>query len=631
MNADLLAGLVAWVDGPASAVDRLWLAIARKHGVHLRRDTGLSYESFLREAFETAGRRGFLQALVRDLLSNDLLAEDPPKSITSEDLARLVGPVYQPQAAVHPTQRAKSAAPFAIGMTQAFDYMCRIDIDGRHRGTGLYVAPGLVVTAAHVLKKLFRRKRKSDGFQLTPDGSLIAEAGTVQRITVTFGDIDLPNGPSMQRQAGTPVELHEDWLFWGSPPAACEWPVRLGDVDDIRGIVHPEGPWDLAVIRLAFPLRMWRFPALNRQPPEPEFTVNVLHHMAGTQTNGLPLMRSEGVLNGRLGDPALRYLHNATTGQGSSGGAIFDEDWRVVAIHQGTGTLPQSSGGAARVTGTDTARRNRAVPVRHWCEAAARLGPAPDSFPVMRMLNTATGEGPVIGRRETQRRLWRAMYPRATAADRLLIVRGRPGMGRRFTTRLVEEYVSGDGAIVMTLDLANALQDDARGFAQRLAAAASVPPPEIRTDRFNTDTRLIRDQILPAMGATWQADARNRPRWIILEGFAGAPIDVPASVRTLVENLIVQQLPQQPNLRIVAVGWLETAPRGFEYSIEDLAPPTAQDIVDWLFPAGTPQPDGLFNTVAAELRAEAEHGDSEYATAVRVLGNWERRLAERIR
>ena len=175
----------------------------------------------------------------------------------------------------------------------------------------------------------------------------------------------------------------------------------------------------------------------------------------------------------------MRCLHDASTLRGSSGAPVYDARWRVVALHQGGDRVLQSSADAG---GLSKESRNRAVPIRRWRDRLEEIersvfGDVPYLTTLSNSPDLTPSPYPVIGRRETQRRIWRAMQPHATAASRLLIIRGAPGTGLRFTKRLVREFVTARGGVMGTLNMANALNEDAAGFAERAAGALSAQLP----------------------------------------------------------------------------------------------------------------------------------------------------------
>jgi hypothetical protein len=211
------------------------------------------------------------------------------------------------------------------------------------------------------------------------------------------------------------------------------------------------------------------------------------------------------------------------------------------------------------------------------------------------------------------------MQADATPPERLLIVRGAPGTGRRFTKRLVRETVEAHGGSVATLDLANALADDAAAFAHRIAGALSAPlAAALASEALTTTSREVRDDVVPELAATWQQLARERRVWLVLEALGSGTLDAPSPVTDLVVNL-VRQLAEYPLLRLVLIGWVHTAPQGFEGSIEDLLPPTGLDVAYHFTPSGEEPDDDVVAAADALLNLEYARGRSGYEAAHEVV------------
>ena len=491
--------------------------------------------------------------------------------------------------------------------------MCRIDIDGEHVGTGVQISPNLVATAAHVIETLIA---PPPGGALDRDacGPLRAAQGSLGRLTVTFcyaEDYTDDESLDTHRRAGEVVSLHPRWLAWGSQRALSDNPEAGFGLTSIAGISTAAGPWDLAFIRLAVPRRKPRpTRLLDADPPARPFQINILHHPNGGTSTGQPLLISRGQLNSYLGQPPVRCLHDANTLQGSSGAPVFDSQWRVVALHQGG--VPTAPPGGAQ------GGSNRAVPVRGWRQRAEsverELG---DGVPYLTELKTSTDltpyPYPVIGRRDTQRRVWRAMRPDAIPQERLLIVRGEPGTGRRFTKRLVREMVSGTDGVMAVLDMANTLDDSGAGFVERIAGALSTQPLLPDSARLTTEQRAIRDDLVPVLGQLLENLAGSRAVWLVLEGFGDVPAAIPATVTDVISDL-VGRLRDFPSLRLVLVGWTVT-PVDYEKSVEELRPPTADDVAWYLCPPGDmPEPD-MVEAVRAHFAFIVKKRDTSYPTA----------------
>lgn len=605
-------------------VDRVWEKLRLSHGIHLRRDTGADPLEFAAEALTIAEGRGLLRRLAIDLMNGELVLPGFEERLT----ALLGATAFNLQSFVNGDFTPKSALVSARRFLDSCDRVCRIDIGGRHRGTGVLVRPTLVATAAHVVQELVR----VDG------GAMAAVPGSREALRLTFGYAEdyLPppagvargaaglqavpppgvaagprfHSPPGDRQIGASedvrvfegevAELHAEWLAWCSLPTASE---RLGleDVRDISGITDADGPWDLALIRLAQPRRVDRRTRLGAQPPGDPFPVHVLHHPGRASGTAEPLLWSIGRLDEQLGAPAVRYLHDANTVSGSSGAPVFDDEWRVVALHQGGSRTLQAIGDAA---GVPAEARNRAVPVCRWL---AKLDELEDVVPYLQEVGGPAGPRRVVGRRGTQERLWRALREGAPAEDRLLVVRGEPGTGLRFTKRLVGEYVRrhSDG-VVVSLDVANALGTDAAGFAEYIAGTLSAELDVACGAPVTTGQSQVRNGIAPRLGAVLDGVGGSRAVWLVFEGFDRARVSDQHGIDNLLLSLI-GALPDYRTVRLVMVSWQQTPPERFALSVEDLKPPTAEDVAYALVgPGGRPGPDDVAFAEFALARAKAE-------------------------
>ena len=612
-------------------IDAIWERFRRKYRIHLRRDTGLDAHAFLLEAFVEARSLGLLRVLAHELLQEGLT--------TSRFTTRLLEVAGPSAVELHAFQngvfRPVNALLAARDMLTACNHVCRIDVEGQQRGTGVQVSQRLVATAAHVVWDLIARQEGGSPV-LRPDGSLQAADGSLSKLTVTFGDaVDYLADEDARtgRRVGEAASLHPDWLAWGSQPTDNERAEALSDVSNIDGISPEEGPWDLALIRLAAPRQTMRpVQLLTGDPPSQAFQINILHHPHGATDQGEPLLWSVGQLDRQLGAPPVRCLHDASTLRGSSGAPVFDSRWRIVALHQGGKRVMEDSREAPELA---ESCRNRAVPVRRWCERLSVIERSafhdvPYLTALMNEPDLAPSPYPVIGRRETQQRVWRAMQPTAAAPHRLLIVRGEPGTGRRFTTRLIREMVTAVGGAVVTLNMANALDENAAGFAERATRALTAQLPHADSDGppLTTLPRVIRSNLVPDLGIRLEQLAADRSTWLVLEGFDEPGIEIPATVKDLIVDL-VSRLEEYRLLRLVLIGWQET-PVGYEESVETLLPPTADEVAGCLVPPGELPDQKLVTMVEYFLDLHAREAMTGYPAAHQIIAELTRMLCEKL-
>lgn len=529
-------------------------------------------EDYVASAFVNAAGRGKVLAFQAALVKEGLVRQGP-----AGEAAAIEQGVFDRLAALQTFSSAvyapTDARVAARRMLLACDLVCRVDVDEKQAGTGVLVAPTLVATAAHVVQDLV---------DLSDPTAPVAQVDSTSRVTVTFGDVAdlLDDDEKPTRLPGRPVPLSTRWLAYFSPPAPNELGAGTFVLDSVEGI-GAEGPWDVAILRLA-ERQPFHPTAPRKRLPRKPFQVHVLHHPSDGRGQGLPMLWSIGRVDRRLGDPPLRLLHSANTSGGSSGAPVFDSEFRVVGLHQ--------AGGLSAVVREDEAN-NRAVPVVPWVPrlAALELPETAPPVPTVELLDEAGAAVTrvVIGRAATRERIWRGMGPGATAQDRLLAVLApAPGLGLRFTKHLVHALVTPFGGAYAALDVANAQGDDAETFAAKVAGAFAAAVRAPGSMGLTTRQRDTRNRTAPALAETLNGIAGQTGAWLVLEGFQSSASRPSAAVIDLVRQLVLE-LPHAAGVRLVLAGWQESLPSGFEACVEYLEPPTVDDIARTLLPPET--------------------------------------------
>lgn len=577
------------------AVVPVWSTFALQHDFNLQADTGKDLRNFLEEAINAAKGKGLLRRFAAMLIGAGLA----DWKTMGQHVDRLLGEgSLELQAYQNNTFVPKNALEAGKRLVDACEHVCRIDLwDGYRfvqKGTGVLIRPTLVATARHVIDSLLQ-KNGDGSLKKRRDGSLEARPGTVGQLRVVFGYMDdylpgkakvVPSGP------GKAAKLHEQWLAWGSDalPAELDQTIHF---DDVRGLAEPDGPWDLAIIRLAEPpLPGFVGQKLLVEPsPGTPFEVHVLHHPHGDDASGLPLLWSIGALDPRLITPPLRVLHNANTERGSSGAPVFDGQFRIVALHQGGAPLDRS----ARPVEDGGPKRNRAVPVAYWSGMLDNIERGVPSTHYLVTVPAYEGEPeqPVIGRRKTQERILLALRGDATPEQRLIVVRGQPGQGRRFTARLARALAVPAGAVLRSLDAFNLQADDAVSAADRmLRSFGGLRLSDAGITEQTTPQRDWQRRTAPALARALDGLAkRESGTWLVIYGLDEAKLADAKGVPILLDGL-VQAVHDCRRLRLVLVGWQGRLPGGFTEPAEELTPPRSRDVLDYLLlrysPAGTP-------------------------------------------
>jgi|GEM_PF-1848471 len=186
--------------------------------------------------------------------------------------------------------------------------MCRVrsrNGAGVVLGTGMLVAPDIVLTAYHVVEHL------------------IGTSGGRTDMTLTFGLAETGNGPGRQ-EAYRPAE---DWDVLHAPYSNADLAVDAG-------MPNP-GELDFALVRLERPASGDATPSGRRgvldlervgDPPGKDKLVLILQHPRGDNLKQAPGETMEPVT-------PLRLRYDADTDSGSSGGLVLDMALTPIALH----------------------------------------------------------------------------------------------------------------------------------------------------------------------------------------------------------------------------------------------------------------------------------------------------------
>lgn len=501
--------------------------------------SGLSAPQAIAAAFAVARAQGWLV---------DLCARCLADRIVSRRFAALAAAAGAGPGSIAAQAWVNDENPFydtllqANGLLQAADFVCRIEVDGAHRGTGFLVRPDIVLTAGHVITP-----PEGGPPLIGPGGATEPDAGA--RIEVLFSDrIELIAG-RRRRSRPVVVGLAPDWLIAREAPGA--------------GAPGPEP--DYALIRLErAPLLQPDGLALAADDPYPNDPLLIIQH-----PKAKPLCHAFGDID-RYDKATTSFTHTTNTEPGSSGAPCLSTDFRVLGIHGG------------EVRGADPPR-NAAFAVTRVAEVLARIPPALAPARYLDQFRLAGGQDRlVVGRHETQD--WVRAALAGGGGARILAVSppqaGARGCGMSFTADLLEALLPPDRHRVVRLSADQFSTDDPVAFARRLCMGAGAPAGLDLPAGPAGDTTLegwLRREFTGAVLAQLDQLRGGRIIWLVLDDLLRATLAEGTGLREFLD-LIYEGAAERPWLRILLLGY-ETAP-----------PPGAAAVLERVvLPAITPQ------------------------------------------
>lgn len=412
---------------------------------------------------------------------------------------------------------------------------CRILIAGDPAGTGVLVAPNIVLTAWHVVR---------DQIDVTNPAGHQPKPGSDQRITVEFQDIDLAGGATQPEIFAVAI----DWLRGASPCHPDEITRSLPEVGALAGLN------DFALIKLA------------TDPGTTRGCVDLTRTVDASQTKkvqifqhprGFKLRRSEGNVGKMYG--ANRFLHRANTLDGSSGAPCVDAEFRFVGFHQaglkpGEGATPKSFNRGVPITALLTDIQPRLVQETVPMVLEAGDPPVPvigrDQFQTLVRAAAGAGGG---GVRVPQLLLVRVEQPQgeAVAARHSELVVARQLLDKLLPAS-TEKFLP-FSATSLPARPETLIREMARLLGDTDADNLVLPP---EAESGTTRPSWIRDQLVPAFVAAIGKHAAARRIWLVIDDLdlhAVPPGPVPEFL-----SAVYEQLPNIGWLRVVLFGYSGT-------------------------------------------------------------------------
>lgn len=275
-----------------------------------------SYPSTIYNLIQAAEAQGWTDALVAAAQAsnpgNPLLVEfAQQRGMASTNIAG-----QQLESLIKKSQGFLNVAQWRTRLGQIETRVCRIEFNGKARGTGFLVGPNWVMTNYHVMQPVV-------------EGDVPAAD-----VEVRFDYKRLEDGKTLSY--GTPYGLAGDWLLAKSKPSPAD------NESDPRAQLPEADQLDYALIALSeqvgnlpvgdkpepgAPSRGWIKLAKTPATFEPDTTVLIMQHPLGA-----PLKLAIDALIG-LNSNGTRVRYSTNTEPGSSGSPCFDVNWNLIALH----------------------------------------------------------------------------------------------------------------------------------------------------------------------------------------------------------------------------------------------------------------------------------------------------------
>ena len=451
-----------------------------------------------------------------------------PQELTPQDSS---GSGFTPQGWKESMVGLISVGLMLPALVAASRRVCSVSVDNVKVGSGFLVGPQTVITNWHVAHTL-----------IGDDGN--AKAGSAKQLQCVFDYLD--NASLVTHSAV------EDWLV--------DWsPMAVGADTSVTGTypvpkVKKPHALDYCIIRLGgAPGRARGWYDLAQAGTleggkRPFFVVQHPEQMAQRVA-----VTTEASVTGN------QIRHMALTLGGSSGGLCLNDKFELVGLHQGQITKKDTNG-------KDQLDTNLAISAKAiGAECATQAASVVTLYDAIWI--TQRNRLAVVGRTQTLNTI-AAMSDPATPTP-ILVVRGSPGAGKRFTVDLIDDRLAPPDRWIARLD-ASALPAGARAVADLILQNAQIGETERQTlstplNAGTTDIGWIREPLFREFTQLIAKAANGRLLWIVLENLSRIDI-VPTAARTFLDVLYEKVAPLTPAtplpLRVVLLGLDGGVPTG---------------------------------------------------------------------
>jgi energy-coupling factor transporter ATP-binding protein EcfA2 len=461
-----------------------------------------------KNALEYASKKGFFTLFVKLLINRGydngtLLKLLHDKNPNNSEL----------QAIMNATAGFSNPAIAAANIPKAMRWTGKVQIDGQFQGSGVLIGPKRFLTAWHVVQSMFQLVNAGGQFRYEPKAA-------PPMLEVVFDDFN--NIVDDQLKPGEKITVAAE-SDWHETHSVCHEEELNGNVNEPYAKL--DGFWDYAIIRLQdIPGNDRRFTPLKKYAvvPPGNAKITVFQHPAAAPL----LYDTDKILDlvelappGDPDIPRLRFLHAANAAPGSSGGPVFDKEFSLVGLHQGTWTIQNK-------------KINIGIPILNIIQHLESQKKGISSAEVLEQYFICSIEtddyAPVIGCDDFQRLVMEMEVTQKPAgqenlslrkdAPRLLLISGTKGCGKTYLTTVMNALLDNAEHLKIELKGEAIAKEDALSLAKRICSIAGSELKDVIPvgDYHSTPAAWVKDELCKKMMDCLEATHKDRAVWIYI-------------------------------------------------------------------------------------------------------------------